>query len=123
MEREKPWILPGISYVTNLNSSATPVDLDSIPKGMYIPHIPLYIHYPIIISSIIFQKKHYSKNLGHLFVSSKKNYKGLVSTYPVGWGCKKSWGSVNQRLWHHSNCDLATKTPGTFHSNLMWIEK
>jgi len=57
MEREKPWILPGISYVTNLNSSATPVDLDSIPKGMYIPHIPLYIHYPIIISSIIFQKK------------------------------------------------------------------
>ena len=116
--------LPGISYVTNLNSSATPVDLDSIPKGMYIP--PYSIIYSLshhYLINHIPKKKHYSKNLGHLFVSSKKNYKGLVSTYPVGWGCKKSWGSVNQRLWHRSNCDLATKTPGTFHSNLMWIEK
>ena len=92
------------------------------PRGCISP----IFHYIFIIPSLSHQsysKKHYSKNLGHLFVSSKKNYKGLVSTYPVGWGCKKSWGSVNQRLWHRSNCDLATKTPGTFHSNLMWIEK
>jgi hypothetical protein len=121
MEREKPWILPGISYVTNLSSSATPVDLDSTyPRGCISPIIFII---PSLSHQSYSKKKHYSKNLGHLFVSSKKNYKGLVSTYPVGWGCKKSWGSVNQRLWHRSNCDLATKTPGKFDSNLMWIEK
>jgi hypothetical protein len=91
-----------------------PIQGDVYPPLYSLSHHYLINHIP---------KKHYSKNLGHLFVSSKKNYKGLVSTYPVGWGCKKSWGSVNQRLWHRSNCDLATKTPGKFDSNLMWIEK
>lgn len=114
-------------YVTNLNSSATPVDLDSTyPRGCISP----IFHYIFIIPSLSHQsyskkQHHYSKNLGHLFVSiAKKNYKGLVSTYPVGWGCKKILGvgepapAAPQQLWPGNKT-----TPGKFDSNLMWIEK